>query len=122
MNPKQFLVWGGIVLVLVAILGWVGVIGPTADRSIFGGSWWFDNPENWAHLVLGVVALIAAVALPASGQRPLVMLVGIVGLLVGLWSLFVSTNFLGANLENPADTVLHIVVGIWALLSARKMA
>jgi hypothetical protein len=115
MNPKQFLLIGGVVLILIAILGFAHVIGPTADDSIFGPNWWFDNGENWAHLVLGIVAIIAAFAIPAKMQKPLVVLLGIVGIVVGLWSLVIGPEFLGANLENPADTVLHVVVGIWAL-------
>ena len=114
MNPKQFLLIGGVVLVAVGLLGF-GVIGPTAERSIFGSAWWFDSAENWAHLVLGIVALIAAFVLGANLQRPLVMLLGIIGVLVGLYSLFGYASFLGANLENPADSLLHLVVGVWAL-------
>lgn len=115
MNPKQFLLIGGVVLVVVGLLGFVGLIGPTAESSIFGQAWWFDNAENWAHLVLGIVGLAAAFVLGANLQRPLVMLLGIVGVLVGLYSLFGYANFLGANLENPADSILHLVVGVWAL-------
>ncbi|MBI3627564.1 MAG: hypothetical protein HY220_02345 [Candidatus Sungbacteria bacterium] len=120
LTPKGFLTIGGIVLVLVAILGFMGVIGPSPDGSIFGATWWFDNGENWAHLVLGVVGLIAAFAFPASLQKPLVLLLGVIGVLVGLYSLVYSSNFLGANLENPADTFLHLVVGAWALWAAMK--
>jgi hypothetical protein len=119
MNPKQFLTWGGIILVLVAILGFIGVIGPTPEKSIFGAHWWFDNGENWAHLLLGVVGLIAAFSFPAGVQKGLVVLLGIIGVLVGLYSIF-SPHFLGANLENPADTLLHLVVGIWALMAGLK--
>ncbi len=114
MNPKQFLIIGGAVLVLVGVLGFVGVIGPTAAKSMFGSTWWFDNGENWAHLILGVVALIAAFTFPAGAQKPLVMLVGLLGLFFGVYNLF-NTKFLGTNLESPADTILHFVVGIWAL-------
>lgn len=114
MNPKQFLLIGGLVLAVVGILGFVGVIGPTAEQSIFGSAWWFDNAENWAHLVLGIVALLAWKMLSASNQKMLVILVGVLGLLVGLYN-FTSTSLLGANLENPADLVLHLVVGLWAL-------
>lgn len=120
MNPKQFLLIGGIILVLVAILGFIKVIGPTSDQSIFGYAWWFDNAENWAHLVLGVVALLAAYVLGANLQRPLVMILGIVGVLVGLYSLFGYKMFLGANLENPLDSILHLAVGAWALAASWK--
>ena len=123
MNPKQFLVWGGIVLVLVGVLGFVGLIGPTAADSLFGEAWWFDNAENWAHLVLGVVALIAAYALKsADAQKWLVTLVGLLALFFAAYNIF-STSFLGANLESPADLILHLVVGVWALWASKgKMA
>ncbi|MBM3257330.1 MAG: hypothetical protein FJY98_03330 [Candidatus Liptonbacteria bacterium] len=118
MNPKQFLQIGGVVLVLVGILGFVGVLGPTADKSIFGEGWWFDNAENWAHLVIGIIALIAVYAIGAEAQKPLVVVVGVVAVLAGLYSIF-QPALLGANLENPADTILHLVVGVWALIAAR---
>ena len=120
MNPKQFLLLGGVVLVLVGVLGFVGVLGPTADASIFGSAWWFDSAENWAHLVLGIVALILAYATGPSLQRPVVMLLGIIGVLVGLYSFFGYPMLLGANLENPLDSILHLVVGIWALAASWK--
>ncbi len=120
MNPKQFLVIGGAVLLLVGVLGYMGVIGSTPEESIFGSTWWFDNAENLAHTVLGLVALIMAFVLPASLQKPLVMVLGIIGVLVGLYSAVVSTAFLGANLENPADTFLHLLVGAWALWASMK--
>ena len=113
MNPKQFLTWGGIILVLVAVLGWVGLIGPT-DQSVFGSAWYFDVYENWAHLVLGVVALLAAFWAPANLQKPLVIVVGVVALFFSAYNLY-STDFYGAMLQNPWDMVLHLVVGVWAL-------
>lgn len=123
MNPKQFLQIGGAVLLLVAILGFFGIIGPTPEDSIFGESWYFTTPENWAHLILGVVALIASVALKdAKAQMILVMAVGVLALAFGVINLFLSgdemPNFYSANLENPADTILHFAVGIWAIASA----
>ena len=119
MNPKQFLTLGGIVLILVGVLGMVGIIGPTANQSIFGTLWWFDGPENWAHLVLGVVALLAAFVLPMTLQRPLVIVVGVIALLVALYNLMGNnTMLLGASLESPMDLVLHLVVAIWAFVSS----
>jgi hypothetical protein len=119
-NSKQFLQIGGVVLVLVAILGYVGIIGPTPSQSLFGENWYFDNAENVAHLVLGVVALVAAFALKNPEQQKwLVWVVGIVALLVGLYG-FVNPMLLGANLETPADNLLHLVIGVWAVWSALK--
>jgi hypothetical protein len=118
LSPKGFLKVGGLVLVLVAVLGYVGVIGPTSEQSLFGSFWYFDNAENVAHLVLGVVALAAAHLVGASMQKTLVIVVGVVAVLAGLYSMLVSTMLLGAGLQNPADTVLHLVVGAWALWAA----
>jgi hypothetical protein len=118
MHAKQFLTYGGAVLVLVGILGFIGIIGPTAGQSIFGETWWFDNAENWAHLVLGLVAIAAAFTLSSKLQKPLVMGVGVIALFFSVYNVF-STMFLGANLESPADLVLHLVVGAWALWSAK---
>lgn len=122
MNPKQFLMIGGVVLLLVGILGFIGVIGPTPDKSIFGANWYFDNGENWVHSILGIVALIAAFALKQPmAQKWLVVAVGVLALAFAVLNLFlpkVAPNFMGANLESPADTVLHLVVGVWALGAA----
>ncbi len=122
MNPKQFLIIGGIVLILVGVLGSIGVIGPSAEQSVFGAPWYFDTAENWAHLVLGIVGVIAAFVLPMMTQKGLAYILGIVGVLVGLYSIVgpvtEGTNLLGAQLQNPLDTILHLVVGVWAFLAA----
>ena len=118
LNPKEFLLWGGVVLVVVGLLGYLGVIGPTPEQSIFGSAWWFDNAENVAHTVLGLVAIGASFYLNAVYQKWLTVAVGALGVVVGLYSLAVSQALLGANLENPADTVLHLAVGAWALYAA----
>ena len=114
MNPRQFLMIGGVVLV---VLGLYGFFVPQTEGSFF----WLDSQENWAHLILGVVALIAVKALKNNeAQRKLVLLVGILALIATLSGFFFGENFLGANLENPADNILHLVVGIWAILAVRK--
>jgi uncharacterized membrane protein len=120
MNPKQFLQIGGLVLVLVGVLGFVGVIGPTPEKSPFGTTWWFDNAENWAHLVLGVVALVLGFGMKNAGlQKNVTLLVGVLGLAFAVYNIF-STKFLGANLQSPADLILHLVVGVWALWAGTR--
>lgn len=116
-TPKKFLQIGGAVLLAVGVLGFIGIIGPTAENSIFGSFWWFDNAENVAHTVLGIAGLLAAVALSASMQRSLVIVLGILGVLVGVYN-FGGSQLLGANLESPSDLILHLVVGAWALFAA----
>ena len=117
MNTKQFLVIGGIILLLIALLGFFGVIGPTAADSAFGETWFFDNGQNWAHTIVGVLALILAFAAPAIVQKWVVVLIGIIGVLLGVYSIF-TPNFLGLMLQNPTDTILYFIIGIWALLAA----
>ena len=121
MNSKQFLQLGGIVLVLVGILGMTGPIGPLAENSLFGEAWWFDMYENWVHLILGIVALIAAYAFPGSIQKPVVVIVGLVALYFAAYSGLVSSDYYGtAMLQQHADTLLHLVVGVWALWAALR--
>lgn len=121
LTPRGFLSVGGVVLLLVGILGFIGVIGPTPEQSIFGDFWWFDNPENIAHTVLGVVALLAVFLVKDAGvHRFLVLAVGALALVVGLYNLMGEVIVLGANLESPADTVLHLVVGVWGLWAGLK--
>lgn len=119
MNPKTFLLWGGIILVVLGVVGFLGL--NLGERVL-----WFDVYENWTHLVLGIVALLAAYRLGESTQRTLVWIVAVVALVVGIWGFFVAgrpvPNFFGANLENPIDNLLHVVVGIWGILAARGKA
>ena len=68
------------------------------------------------------MAIIVAFAMPTGMQTGVTLLVGIVGLVVGLWGFLLSgatPNFYGANLENPLDNILHIAIGIWAILAWR---
>lgn len=119
MNPKQFLTLGGIVLVIVGALGFMGVLGPTAESSIFGEAWWFDNAENWAHLVIGVVGLVIAMWGNAMLQKWVTILVGLFALVTTISGFVWGSSYLGANLENPADNILHLIVAVWALWSAK---
>lgn len=123
-SAKGFLIYGGIVLLLVALGGFFGIVGPTPGQSLFGDYWVFTTGENWAHLILGVVALLAAFVLKSESQQQwLVYAVGALALVVGVLGFFLSSempNFLGANLENPLDNLLHLIVAIWAFWAAMK--
>jgi len=119
MNPKQFLQLGGVILV---VLGVVGLL-PVFTRA--NTPWFYlDAGENVAHIGLGVVAIAAAYLLTdAAMQKWLVAVVGIVALFFGIYGFVVmgqpEPNTFGlANLESPADNLLHLVVGAWALYAA----
>jgi di/tricarboxylate transporter len=118
LNPKQFLQIGGAILLVLGIVGYAGVFSdPKSAFYLTGG-------ENLAHTVLGVVALAASMWLSdAMAKKWLVALVGVIALFFGVYTLAVGGNpvpntFGVANLESPADLVLHVVVGLWALYAA----
>ena len=118
MNSKQFLQIGGAILLVLGVVGYAGVFSDT--KSAF----YLDGGENVAHTVLGIVALAAAFLLKdAMLQKWLVVVVGVVALFFGVYGFAVAGNpapntFGLANLESPADDVLHLVVGVWALYAA----
>ena len=120
MNPKQFLQIGGAVLLLLGLLGFAGLFNQK------GSFFWLDNSENVAHTGLGIIAIAAAYLLKdAQAQKWLVALVGVtalfftvVGFAVGGDTTSGANTFGIANLESPADDILHLVVGIWALAAA----
>mgnify|MGYP001601081896 CR=1 FL=1 len=120
MKAKKFLQLAGMVLVILAILGFVGVIGPDARTSIFGARWYFDNGENWAYLIIGVIVLVGSVVLSTDAARTLTKALAAIALLFGLYGIFISTNFLGSSLQNPADTILHLVLGICAIWASKS--
>lgn len=117
MNPKQFLQIGGGILLVLGLVGYAGVFSDT--KSLF----YLDNGENVAHTVLGVVAIGASFVLKdAMYQKWLVAIVGITALAFAIIGFAVAgsaaPNLGVANLESPADDILHLVVGIWALVAA----
>ena len=116
MNPKQFLQIGGVILILLAVIGYF-------KPDLAGDFLSFDANENWAHLALGIVAILLSPLPMIELQRWIVVLVGIVSIVIAVLGFLVrdypSPNFYGvANLENPVDNVLHLVVGLWALFAA----
>jgi hypothetical protein len=131
LRPTNVLKVGGAVLLL---LGIIGLTGLTSTWSFFN----LDTGENVAHTVLGIVGL--GVGFGTSDEyihRLLVIVLAVTGLATGIIGFllpsggalvggaFTMPNFLGlANLE-PADDVLHLVVGIWcaaAVLTSRAPA
>jgi formate hydrogenlyase subunit 3/multisubunit Na+/H+ antiporter MnhD subunit len=121
--PTLFLKVGGAVLLLLGIVGYIGV---TNNVNFFN----LDAGENLAHSVLGIVALgFGFFVKDQNVNKWLVVIVGVVALIFGVLGFFLANgdfmaghfahpNFFGlANLENPADNLLHLVVGIVALLA-----
>ncbi|HEX9633896.1 MAG TPA: hypothetical protein VGB34_00185 [Candidatus Limnocylindria bacterium] len=123
MYPKLFLTVGGAVLLLLGIVGYLNVFTESSTPWF-----WLDGGENLAHTVLGIVAL-AAVFVPglntalAPYYRWIVILVGLIALFFAVYGFLqagaAEPNTFGvANLENPSDNLLHLVVGVVALAAA----
>ena len=124
MNPKQFLLVGGIVLLALGLLGYA--TGGNATAGPLGTTLWLTDGENIAHVVLGVVALIAAYALGASARKGLTIIVGLVALYFGVVGFTLGpTSFPGLNYSGVAnletlDNLIHIVVAVWAFWAASR--
>lgn len=122
MYPRLFLTVGGAVLLLLGVVGYLNVFTESGSPSF-----WLDNGENVAHTALGIVAL-AAVFVPglntalAPYYRAIVGLVGVIALFFAVYGFLQPAGTGGdpntfgiSNLENPADNLLHLVVGIVAI-------
>jgi hypothetical protein len=116
-----FLRYGGAVLLLVGIVGYIGVLNNVAFFTL-------DAGENIAHTVLGIVGIAVGFGIKNAGvHRLLTWVLLITAAVFTVWGLILPSggtlnngtwsnpNFYGlANLENPADSVLHLVVAAWA--------
>ena len=115
MNSKQFLQVGGVILLLLGIIGYV-------MPNLIPGVLTFDAPENVAHTVLGVVALLASAGLPSTLQKPLVYIVAVVALFFGIAGFMVAgnpdPNFYNYTNFEMLDNLVHLVVGVWAIWAA----
>lgn len=116
MRPKHFLIYGGALLLILGAVGFIGVIGPKAETSIFKEVWYFDYAENWAHIVIGALALLLGFLVPARIQKPIAVLLGLMAIAVGVYSIFIP-QFFSATFQNPIDITFNMLIGIWAIFT-----
>ncbi len=119
-----FLRYGGAVLLLVGIVGYIGVFNSFSFFSL-------DAGENLVHTVLGVVGIAVGFGLKNAGlHRLLTVALFATAVVFTIFPVilpdggalkdgtFAKPNFYGlSNLESPADAILHLVVGAWAGLA-----
>jgi hypothetical protein len=119
LSPTTVLRLGGAVLLLLGLIGLTGITNSIAFFNL-------DSGENIAHVALGIVGLGAGFGTKnADLHRWLVAFIALSGLFTGIYGFTLAAgdemhrNFFGlANLENPADNLLHLVVGLWAAAAA----
>ena len=119
MNARQVLLQLGITLILLGLIGLIGLLGPTAGDSLFGARWWLDPGQNWAHLLVGLIAVLSALLVHQLVQRYLAILLGIAALCLSVVSLF-NPDLWAIHLERPVETVLYALLGIWILVCAES--
>lgn len=109
MNPKKFLLWVGWFFVALGVVGYF--VG-----DLWMPLWGFGMGENLAHLVVGLVVLMAAYwARTKAVIDWLIIAVGVLALFFAGYGWFVESNFRGlADLEQ-IDNIVHLIVGLWAL-------
>jgi hypothetical protein len=112
-SPKGFLRLGGFIFILISVSGFIGILGDSPSRSVFGNSWWFDNNENLTLFVAGTILLFVSSVFPPLWQRYIVVLVGLLCMLTGFYSIF-NPYFLGMSFEIPSDLIFYLLVGLWA--------
>ena len=92
LTPKGFLLYGGVILLVLGIGGYVLQIIFPPQGMFIGDVLYLDSFENIAHTVLGIVALAAYYALSADLQKWLVALVGAFGIVVAILGVLASAH------------------------------
>lgn len=115
-NPKNFLTVIGYILVVAGILGFIRVLGPTSQQSIFGSYLWLSTPLSLIYFVAGIVSLYVAYAMmEASVVLPLTFAMGAAGFFIGLYGLFWSSKIFGIELGGVIANLFYLIAGIWGV-------
>lgn len=98
-----------------SIASFLGFSGPLPENSLFGSAWYFDNVENIAHTAFGVVGIAIGLSNSFVWQKRFGYALAATALVVGGASatgpVTEGVTILGASLQNPADTLLHLIAG-----------
>lgn len=111
----------GAVLVIAGIIGFfyssgfdTGVSGVAKDTDDVFGILAVNGWHNVVHILLGVLALVAAGS--PSGARTYCLGIGLVYLLLALWGFIDGDGvILGLVPLNDEDNVLHLILGLTGL-------
>ncbi|MEK7192546.1 MAG: hypothetical protein AAB682_00210 [Patescibacteria group bacterium] len=124
MNPKRFLLVGGIIFLCLGILGYF--TGGNDRVGPFGSIFWLTTGENIVHAVLGIVAIIASYFFLAIPRKWLTVIIGLIALYFGLIGFSLSgTNVPALNYRGVAnleflDNLIHLGLASVAFWAASK--
>jgi hypothetical protein len=114
-RPRQFLLLGGTVLVILGLAGVAGLLGSLSQASFFNPPYWI----NWFHLVFGFVVFAIAFAGGRTLQSAMTLAAGGLGSTLGLSGLlfgsYASKRYNLPELADPSDHLAHLTVGVLAL-------
>lgn len=111
MTLKQYVTFVGAITLAEGIMGTIGITGPTAANSPFGNRWYFDPMENLIHTIYGIAGIVIGLWYPEHAAKyawAVIIATGAVGLLSAFSPVPQGIHFLGAQLQNPTDTILHL--------------
>src|SRR3990167_355456 len=107
---RFFAVLFGIVFIFAGVAGFLPTF--TLDGLLFG--YFTTHPiHNVVHMVTGVIAIMAATSYRAS--RLFFQLFGLVYSVIAIWGFWSNGDLLIMHV-NAADNILHIIIGVLALL------
>ncbi len=118
MHSRAFLRIGGVLLLLVALMGFW-------EPMLAGDFLYFDIVENVGHLLVSFLMIYAGWWGSESLQRLTTWGVFVLSVTIAVGGFLgkdhAHPNFLGiANFEHPVDNVFHSLAAAWALISALR--
>lgn len=115
MCPCEFARAGSVILIAVGLLGAIGFLGPTASENVLDGKWWLGWTEIVSYLIVASLLFFASRA-PTGIERPVVLCVGWLFVLLAATSLFTNT-LLTVHFERPIETFFYLILGVWAIFA-----
>lgn len=120
MTTYHYLKFGGLILVVLAVLGAAGILGPTADQSIFGQGWWMGYSEIVIYGLLGIADMVVAHKASSLIQYRMVLIIGFLSLLMAGHTFIVRQPVVWAEFQIPGDLTFFLFFAIWGIATSAK--
>lgn len=116
-TSRNFLIAVGYILIILGILGFIRVLGPSPDKSIFGSFFWMDSRLNLLFIVTGVISFFTAYVFADTMINFLAFGIGTVAFFVGLYGLLWASRIFTLPLAGPIGNLIILIIGIWGIWS-----